>query len=116
MQRLADAVVVGALDVEDAFANPGVVQSPIKSDPQWRKTTCPTCGGAASRFQVLQSADLAHRVAETPPEDEPLLAAASLILRGVFGIKAAILPLLFWLPRAYSAASAPVAALFAIMT
>ena len=23
--------------------------SPIKSDPQWRKTTCPTCGGAAER-------------------------------------------------------------------
>lgn len=36
-------------DVEDAFANPGVVQSPIKSDPEWRKTTCPTCGGAAER-------------------------------------------------------------------
>jgi len=25
------------------------VQSPIKSDPQWRKTTCPQCGGAAER-------------------------------------------------------------------
>ena len=25
------------------------VSSPIKSDPQWRKTTCPTCGGAAER-------------------------------------------------------------------
>ncbi len=25
------------------------VQSPIKSDPAWRKTTCPTCGGAAER-------------------------------------------------------------------
>ncbi|MHC9084546.1 leucine--tRNA ligase [Luteimonas sp. RIT-PG2_3] len=36
-------------DVEEAFANPGVVQSPIKSDPQWRKTTCPQCGGAAER-------------------------------------------------------------------
>lgn len=36
-------------DVEDAFANPGVVQSPIKSDPEWRKTTCPSCGGAAER-------------------------------------------------------------------
>ncbi|KPL57554.1 proton-conducting transporter transmembrane domain-containing protein, partial [Rossellomorea vietnamensis] len=59
---------------------------------------------------------LALRVAEAPPEDEPLLAAASLTLLVVFGIKAAILPLLFWLPRAYSAASAPVAALFAIMT
>ncbi|WFM72843.1 monovalent cation/H+ antiporter subunit D [Halomonas sp. CKK8] len=65
---------------------------------------------------TLNMADLALRVAEAPPEDAPLLAAASLILLVVFGIKAAILPLLFWLPRAYSAASAPVAALFAIMT
>jgi multicomponent K+:H+ antiporter subunit D len=34
----------------------------------------------------------------------------------VFGLKAAIAPLYFWLPRAYASASAPVAALFAIMT
>ncbi|HEY4582489.1 MAG TPA: leucine--tRNA ligase [Lysobacter sp.] len=25
------------------------VSSPIKSDPEWRKTTCPTCGAAAER-------------------------------------------------------------------
>ncbi|MGH8123424.1 MAG: class I tRNA ligase family protein, partial [Rudaea sp.] len=25
------------------------VQSPIKADPQWRKTVCPQCGGAAER-------------------------------------------------------------------
>ncbi len=25
------------------------VQSPIKADPEWRKTTCPTCGKAAER-------------------------------------------------------------------
>jgi leucyl-tRNA synthetase len=25
------------------------VQSPIKADPAWRRTTCPTCGGAAER-------------------------------------------------------------------
>ncbi len=25
------------------------VQSPIKSDPAWRQTTCPSCGGAAER-------------------------------------------------------------------
>ncbi len=35
-------------NVEDAFAA-GVVLSPIKADPQWRKTACPQCGGAAER-------------------------------------------------------------------
>jgi leucyl-tRNA synthetase len=35
-------------NVEDAFAA-GVVLSPIKADPNWRKTTCPQCGGAAER-------------------------------------------------------------------
>ena len=35
-------------NVEDAFAS-GDVHSPIKSDPQWRKTTCPQCGKPAER-------------------------------------------------------------------
>ncbi len=35
-------------NVEDAFAA-GVVLSPIKADPEWRKTICPQCGGAAER-------------------------------------------------------------------
>jgi multicomponent K+:H+ antiporter subunit D len=34
----------------------------------------------------------------------------------VFALKAALLPLSFWLPHAYAAAGAPVAALFVIMT
>jgi multicomponent K+:H+ antiporter subunit D len=44
------------------------------------------------------------------------LGAAGLLLLVVFGLKAAAFPLYFWLPRAYAAASAPVAALFAILT
>jgi leucyl-tRNA synthetase len=35
-------------DVADAF-RAGAVHSPIKSDPDWRKTTCPQCGAAAER-------------------------------------------------------------------
>src|SRR3546814_2716005 len=36
-------------DVADAFSKAGVVHSPIKSDPQWRKTSCRQCDGPAER-------------------------------------------------------------------
>jgi leucyl-tRNA synthetase len=36
-------------DVADAYSKVGTVQSPIKADPEWRKTNCPSCGGAAER-------------------------------------------------------------------
>ena len=65
---------------------------------------------------TLNMADLAVRVAAADAETAPLVAAAGFLLLVVFGLKAAILPLYFWLPRTYSAASASVAALFAIMT
>lgn len=65
---------------------------------------------------TLNLADMATKVAELDPADAPLVAAAGLLLLVVFGLKAAILPLYFWLPRAYSSASAPVAAIFAVMT
>lgn len=65
---------------------------------------------------TLNMADLALKVAQAPTEDRPLFTTAGVLLLLVLGIKAAILPLLFWLPRTYTAASAPVAALFAIMT
>ncbi|WP_022961256.1 monovalent cation/H+ antiporter subunit D [Halopseudomonas pelagia] len=65
---------------------------------------------------TLNMADLAVKIAEVPVADAPLVGAAGMLLLVVFGLKAAIFPLYFWLPKAYSAASAPVAALFAVMT
>ena len=64
----------------------------------------------------LNMADMAAKVRQISPEDAPLAATAGVLLLVVFGLKAAIAPLYFWLPRAYAAASAPVAAMFAIMT
>ncbi|KSW26558.1 MULTISPECIES: monovalent cation/H+ antiporter subunit D [unclassified Pseudomonas] len=65
---------------------------------------------------TLNMADMAVRVAQLGAADAPLVRAAALLLLVVFGLKAALLPLYFWLPRAYAEASAPVAALFSIMT
>lgn len=65
---------------------------------------------------TLNMADMAVRVAALPEADQGLARAGGLLLLTVFGLKAALLPLHLWLPRTYAAASAPVAALFAIMT
>ncbi len=65
---------------------------------------------------TLNMADLARQVAATPPGSVGLVRAAGLLLFGVFALKAALLPLYLWLPEGYARASAPVAALFAIMT
>lgn len=65
---------------------------------------------------TLNMADLAVRMALAPAENAALLRAAGLILFVVFALKAALLPLCFWLPDAYGFTSAPVAALFAVMT
>ncbi|WP_425260881.1 monovalent cation/H+ antiporter subunit D [Rubrivivax sp. RP6-9] len=65
---------------------------------------------------TLNFADLALRVPQVSGPDALLLQAAALILLVVFGFKAALMPLAMWLPATYAAASAPVAALFAIMT
>ncbi|RTE86648.1 MULTISPECIES: monovalent cation/H+ antiporter subunit D [Gammaproteobacteria] len=65
---------------------------------------------------TLNMAHLAERMTSLPPENTAILSAAALILLMVFGLKSAMLPLYFWLPKAYSSVSAPVAVLFAIMT
>ncbi|MEX0606221.1 MAG: monovalent cation/H+ antiporter subunit D [Marinobacter sp.] len=65
---------------------------------------------------TLNMADLAVQVPNISSEDLPLVKAGGMLLLVVFGLKAAILPLCFWLPRAYASATAPVAALFAVMT
>ncbi len=65
---------------------------------------------------TLNMADLALRVAQLTGDSALIARAAALVLLVVFGLKAAMLPLYFWLPATYAAASAPVAALFAIMT
>jgi multicomponent K+:H+ antiporter subunit D len=65
---------------------------------------------------TLNMADLALKVAEVPPEDQALLQTAGVLLLIVFAVKAAMVPIHFWLPGAYANAPGPVAALFAIMT
>lgn len=65
---------------------------------------------------TLNMADLAVKIPQVSGEDVNIVKAGGMMLLVVFGLKAAIVPLCFWLPRAYSKATAPVAALFAVMT
>ncbi|HMM10352.1 MAG TPA: monovalent cation/H+ antiporter subunit D [Paracoccus solventivorans] len=65
---------------------------------------------------TLNMADMAARVAQMPPEDTALLRVGAVLLMLVFAVKAALVPLHFWLPATYARAPGPVAALFAIMT
>ena len=75
--------------------------------------------GAALIYGVtgtLNMADLAAKVPQIAADDRGLLEAGAGILGVAFLVKAAMWPMGFWLPTTYAAASAPVAALFAIMT
>jgi multicomponent K+:H+ antiporter subunit D len=65
---------------------------------------------------TLNMADLAVKLAHLPAQNVALVQSAGLLLFAVFALKAALLPLYLWLPAAYAHTSAPVAALFAIMT
>ena len=75
--------------------------------------------GAALIYGVtgtLNMADLALKIPLVPEADRGLLHAGAAILATAFLAKAGMWPLNFWLVPAYSSASAPVAAMFAIMT
>ncbi len=73
-------------------------------------------GTLYAEMGTLNMADLAERIGALPAERTAGIRVASVLLIMVFALKAAILPLHFWLPAAYATAPAPVAALFAIMT
>ncbi len=65
---------------------------------------------------TLNMADLAARIPDVAGPDRPLLHAGCAILAVAFIAKAAMWPLNFWLVPAYASASAPSAAVFALLT
>ncbi|ENW08571.1 monovalent cation/H+ antiporter subunit D [Acinetobacter beijerinckii] len=64
----------------------------------------------------LNMADVSRLVPTLDGDQHKLAIAGGLLLFVVFGIKAAMLPVGFWLPKTYAVASTPVAAIFTIMT
>jgi len=65
---------------------------------------------------TLNMAHLALEAGRAEAADRALLEIGGLLLLLVFAVKAALVPVQFWLPGTYGNAPAPVAALFAIMT
>ena len=64
----------------------------------------------------LNMADVNRLIPTLDSDQHKLAIAGGLLLFVVFGIKAAMLPVGFWLPKTYAVASTPVAAIFTIMT
>lgn len=65
---------------------------------------------------TLNLGDLSAKVASVDMEDRALLEAGAAILAVAFLTKSAIWPLNFWLVPAYTAATPPVAAIFAVLS
>jgi multicomponent K+:H+ antiporter subunit D len=65
---------------------------------------------------TLNMADLATRIPAIPEQNRALLEAGAAVLGVAFLVKAGMWPLSFWLPSAYMAAAAPVAAIFVILS
>lgn len=64
----------------------------------------------------LNMADVARLFPHLESDQHQLAMAGAMLLFVVFGIKAAMLPVGFWLPKTYAVAATPVAAIFALMT
>lgn len=73
-------------------------------------------GAIYAETGTLNMADLSQRVQLIGMDETVGIRVAAVLLLLVFAIKAAVVPLHFWLPSSYAEAPAPVAALFAIMT
>lgn len=64
----------------------------------------------------LNMADVARLMPQLEPDQQRLAVTGGLLLFVVFGIKAAMFPVGFWLPKTYAVVATPVAAIFTIMT
>lgn len=73
-------------------------------------------GAIYAEAGTLNMADLTQRVQLIDADATVGIRIAAVLLLLVFAIKAAIVPLHFWLPSSYAEAPGPVAALFSIMT
>ena len=64
----------------------------------------------------LNMVDVARLMPMLEADQHKLAVAGGLLLFVVFAIKAALLPVGFWLPKTYAVATTPIAAIFTIMT
>ncbi len=97
---VAEADLPVLLPEDVAFSG---MQSPIKADPEWRKTICPTCGGPAERetdtFDTFMESSWYYARYTSPGASEMVDARANYWLpvdQYIGGIEHAILHLLYF--------------------